>query len=255
MLSRVKIFLALTTLTVTTLAQAQITEAEMSYIQREFLEEFAPDMADLNETLYVNRAPASMPKIWWETSYINASYVTRLEGNTREHLLYVMGGYARLPGMTVDGVIAVLCHELGHGIGGAPHKLRDSDQVGTVSTEGQSDYWGYKVCLPRMFSKVPPKSQPIALTPQIAKICQRQVTNEVSVETCYRFYAVMEVEREYFAKHILNPGPTDYETPDKTVVDQVDLTPDHYPSLQCRVDTMIAGFFQNERPRCWFTTN
>ncbi|MFP5520087.1 MAG: hypothetical protein ACLGGX_09300, partial [Bdellovibrionia bacterium] len=229
-------------------ASAQITLAELESIKQAFYAEYGPEITRSGGRLSINKAPDSMPLIWWETPYVNASYVTRLENGVREHNLYVMGGYARLPGMTVDGVIGVLCHELAHGIGGAPHKLREPDQFGEVSTEAQSDYWGYGQCLPRMFKRIPPQKSPQAATPQIDRICQRRSGPVVDINTCYRFFDVMEIERDYFANHIVHRGLTDFETPDRTIADRVNLEPDYYPSLQCRIDTMIEAFFQNPRP-------
>lgn len=39
---------------------------------------------------------------------------------------------------------------------------------------------------------------------------------------------------------------------DMTIVNSVNTNPWFYPSNQCRLDTMIAGALQKERPRCWW---
>ncbi len=62
---------------------------------------------------------------------------------TKYFMVDAFGGLARYPGMTKNGFIAVLCHELGHHIGGAPKYNRN----GWASIEGQSDYWATHHCM------------------------------------------------------------------------------------------------------------
>lgn len=55
------------------------------------------------------------------------------------------GGMARYPRMTNASFIAVMCHELGHFMGGAP--LYPGDRL---SNEGESDYWSTLYCMRKM---------------------------------------------------------------------------------------------------------
>lgn len=55
------------------------------------------------------------------------------------------GGLARSRGMTKNGYIAVLCHEIGHHLGGAPLYPRD-----WASDEGQADYFATLKCMKKL---------------------------------------------------------------------------------------------------------
>jgi hypothetical protein len=58
----------------------------------------------------------------------------------------VYGGLARHGEITPDGFALVLCHEIGHHLGGVP---RYSGANGWASNEGQSDYFAATKCLRR----------------------------------------------------------------------------------------------------------
>src|SRR5690606_23673424 len=45
--------------------------------------------------------------------------------------------------------------------------------------------------------------------------------------------------------------PPSFLTPDDSVATSTILG---YPSVQCRLDTMAAGVFLQERPSCWFAS-
>jgi Zn-dependent protease with chaperone function len=54
----------------------------------------------------------------------------------------MFGGLARDPLVTKDGFSAVICHEIGHHIAGAPRK-----GFSWASNEGQADYFATTKCL------------------------------------------------------------------------------------------------------------
>lgn len=229
---------------------AQISRAQLTDIQAAFIQEYSAELAVNKSVLSINKGTPANPDMWWNLDVVHASYVTIREEGIRQHNLYVFGGYARLPGMTADGVVAVLCHELGHGIGGAPFK--DNGEKELVSTEGQSDYFAYNSCLPRMFRRIPPATTPQAASDKIEQICIAKSSSKAELLNCYRLFAVLEIERAYFAEHVSTPSKTDYDTPDESVASKLNLDPYYYPSNQCRIDTMMAGYFKDPRPQCWF---
>lgn len=72
-----------------------------------------------------------------------------------ENLVIVIGSETHLePGVTPDSYLALLCHEVGHRLGGPPFKTRPIDPSWS-STEGQSDYFAASVCLKKVFSADP----------------------------------------------------------------------------------------------------
>ena len=70
--------------------------------------------------------------------------------------LMILGGTTRLPEMTEDAYAAVVCHEIGHIIGGEPHQTISSAEWS--SSEGQSDFFAASVCLPRYFKTLNEKN-------------------------------------------------------------------------------------------------
>ena len=65
----------------------------------------------------------------------------------------VYGGLARHRAMTVDGLASVICHEIGHHLGGAPKK-REVLWTGWTSVEGQADYYSSSKCFMRYVKNI-----------------------------------------------------------------------------------------------------
>lgn len=74
----------------------------------------------------------------WNNPRVNAL------ARRQEHIweIHVYGGLLTHPDLTEDEITLVLCHELGHHLGGAPTASRG----GWSSSEGQSDYWSGQFC-------------------------------------------------------------------------------------------------------------
>jgi hypothetical protein len=88
---------------------------------------YAPIISELGGTLKVVRN--------WSDSTVNA-YAQRV-GN--EWRVSMFGGLARHDTITADGFALVVCHEIGHHIGGAPRKTSTWSNP-WASNEGQADY-------------------------------------------------------------------------------------------------------------------
>lgn len=233
-------------------AQAQISLTEFQVVSAVFQAEFAEDMTARNATLTINRPPSPQaPNFWWNLDQVHASYSGYKDDDFHEHNLFLFGGYARMKGMTVDGVAMTLCHELGHGIGGSPFKDKGDDSE--VSTEGQSDYFAARECIKRVFRRLPETQPVLAPSSYTSQLCASRFKTEEDLYLCHRGFQVLEVER-IFLRTQLRQEETDvsYETPDPAIVTEMDLSPTFYPSAQCRLDTMVAGILEEERPRCWW---
>lgn len=232
-------------------ARAQVTLEQFQEIAGIFEKEFASDLTTGKARLEINRPPSPRtPDFWWNLTEKHASYSSSVDKNGyRVHLLFLFGGYAKMPGMTADGVAMTLCHELGHGIGGAPMKEK-SDGIPS-STEGQADYFAARHCLRRIFKHLAPSAPIQAPSAYTASLCEGQFQTAQDLINCHRGFQVLEVQR-IFLKGIPGGADTFYETPDTTVVQAIDASPTYYPAPQCRLDTMIAGILQRERPRCWW---
>lgn len=201
----------------------------------------------------------------WKNDYANAS-----ADYTGELKFY--GGLARHSSTTKDSFALVVCHEMGHLIGGFP-KITFS----TLTAESQADYFGTLKCMRQMFLDEDNKSiirkanAPKALVQKCeashgrgedAAICVRSGLAAVQVSKLIAFI-IKEKKGPELAKN------------DPLVVGRTNTS---YPSLQCRLDTFVAGAVcekaftedvsqteevqgtchqstgheQGTRPACWF---
>jgi hypothetical protein len=171
----------------------------------------------------------------WTDGTVNA-YAQQL-GNVWQVSMF--GGLARHDTITEDGFALVVCHEIGHHIGGAPKK---SSWMGTTwaSNEGQADYWGSMKC----FRKYAENDDNLAIVaamevPEFAtKKCQENFASAEEIAICQRgAMAGLSLGNLFNA---LRNSTTElkFDTPDPRVV----ATTDHnHPAAQCRLDTYFSG--------------
>ncbi len=126
----------------------------------------------------------------------------------------VLGGMLRHREMNQNVMLLLLCHEIGHFLGGPPLKSRN----GWSSVEGQADYYSTAICI---------KNFNLGQT---------------------EFYdAVLGLTKIYAGAS--REGMSSLEGSDPTIVERINYG---YPSVQCRLDTLLAGWMGQARPRCWF---
>ncbi len=104
----------------------------------------------LNEGELKSDAKQLVIQLKWESDRVNAHATRDDQGNM---LVTVDGGMLRHQLMTEETFMAVLCHELGHHLGGAPRQFRGNTQFrGWSSAEGQADFYAASKCLPALWS-------------------------------------------------------------------------------------------------------
>jgi len=203
----------------------------------------------------------------WDDGTVNA-YASR-SGN--QWIVSMYGGLARHAVITEDGFSLVVCHEVGHHIGGAP-KYRGE----WAANEGQADYFGSLKCLRNIFEKddnisiVKKLNVPASVTRQ----CEASFGDAASIAICQR--SAMAGKSTAELMRVLNgTGAISFDTPDSNVVGS---TQDAHPAAQCRLDTYYNGsvcqvsktepvsesdptvgtcseeknFSFGNRPRCWY---
>lgn len=213
-------------------------------------------------------------KLDWENPKVNASATFDDKDNP---VLILFGGMARHPELSEDGLLGILCHELGHHLGGAPKKKRGrSDKLSWSSAEGQADYYTTSKCLPLVL-KEPLKSfnfDSVAKENEVQKamsLCEGQTT-------CARInLAGLSMARVFASLKYYREFPS-LEVNDDFQAWETELG---HPHPQCRLDTLRAGALcsvsplipfdimdpsigacypnrpeseatNGERPRCWF---
>lgn len=155
----------------------------------------------------------------WESPFFGAG-VSLYENNFR---LMILGGTTRIKGLTPDAYAAIVCHELGHVIGGSPFQTIQFAEWS--SAEGQSDFFAANICLPRYFRSLNEVEDKIP-----ARI------EEAGYKMIQSFSLVIK-EGDEFIRFKADTTKTS-----ATLINT-------YPSLQCRYEN-----FRNPliRPGCWF---
>ena len=168
----------------------------------------------------------------WTDGTVNA--VATQDGPIWE--VQMFGGLARHEAITVDGMALVVCHEIGHHLGGAPRKRGSK----WASNEGQSDYFSTAKCLRKVFIADNNKQIVAALVPPTSLIgtCKTSKSSEEDQLICIRSgMAGMSV-----AKLFQSLG-NEFTPPSFDKVDSSEVleTVDRHPKTQCRLDTYMAG--------------
>jgi len=188
---------------------------------------YAPIASNMGGTLKISRK--------WKDGTVNAS-ATRLGWFW---FVNMYGGLARHEKVTEDGFALVLCHEIGHHIGGAPKLGLQAGLGAWASNEGQSDYFGTLKCLRKTFLNDNNKAIIKKLNPPAALVsaCSKAWVNEEDRAICIRGGMAGHSLAGLLA--ILgNRGEPKFETPDTAVVTKTDNS---HPKAQCRLDTYFQG--------------
>ena len=206
----------------------------------------------------------------WTDGTVNA--YAEQEGNLWKVSMF--GGLARHRTVTPDGMSLVVCHEVGHHLGGAPRYVGDD----WASNEGQSDYFATTKCLRKVWmndNNVAIVASMTDVPKTLSDACGRKHVFNVDVAMCIRAGMAGDSVGKLFQALEWSSKPVKFDTPDTR---EVASTNDNHPAAQCRLDTYFQGALcdksYNEdfsadsevtgachgstgykiglRPRCWF---
>ncbi len=176
----------------------------------------------------------------WTDGTVNA-FASR---SGRNWVVQMFGGLARHETITEDGFALVVCHEIGHHIGGAPKKGGSggwwSGGSSWASNEGQSDYFATLKCLRQLFVNDNNAAilRSMTIPAALNDACDKSFTAQGDRELCVRgAMAGMSVAKLFQALRNATVLP-DFTTPDVKVVTR---TNDSHPDYQCRLDTYFQG--------------
>ena len=169
----------------------------------------------------------------WGDGTVNAN--ASRSGSTWKVNMY--GGLARHETITEDGFALVLCHEIGHHLGGAPKVGMFMNKW--ASNEGQSDYYAALKCLRKTFLNDDNGSVVSALNaPEtLVTACTKNHANKDDKNICIRTGMAGVSVSNLFAA-LRRGAPAKFETPDAGVVTS---TNNAHPAYQCRLDTFFQG--------------
>jgi len=208
----------------------------------------------------------------WAANTVNAY----AEQSDKKIMITIYGGLARHKAITKDGLIAVLCHELGHHFGGYPKKSSNK----WSSAEGQADYYTTMKCLRRIWenenNEVAVSS--LVIPESLKKECANTHSAAKSQALCHRMGLAGKSVSLMIQDLDHDSIEPKFETPDPLVVRGMNYL---HPYAQCRLDTFFQGaicpvseglefddFDQTAgachvklgdtrglRPKCWFVSS
>lgn len=204
-----------------------LTEAQYHAVIDKVEKVYAPIVKSYGGLLKIDRK--------WESDVVNAG-TYRDEGTYHWHInLY--GGFPRHPLITEDGYALVICHELGHHIGGAPKKIINGTRI-WASTEGQSDYFATLKCLRKVFAEEDNIAAIAKLNvPEVVKEECDHFPSEWEKALCIRTSLAGQSVSSVNADSRKVPLP-EFEFSDPKTVDS---TYGGHPEPQCRLDTYFQG--------------
>ena len=152
-------------------------------------------------------------------------------------IISIFGGIARHRFITVDGLMMIVCHELGHHIGGAPNQSIHG--LTWASNEGQADYFASLKCMRRVLStddNVTIVSN-MQIDPTASLKCKSIYKSATEIAICQRI-AMAGKSLAMFLGDLKGNSYVNFKSPDSSVVN---TTFNNHPKAQCRLDTYMAG--------------
>ncbi len=169
----------------------------------------------------------------WDDATVNAS-AQRIMGIWQVNMY---GGLARHALVTPDAFAMVVCHELGHHLGGAPKVA--SSGMAWASNEGQSDYFASLKCFRKIYEDENNEDIVASMTvdPLAQKQCGEEFSHPNDVALCIRSAMAGKSLADLLGS-LGRTGTTNFATPDTNVVT---ATNHKHPRAQCRLDTYFSG--------------
>lgn len=172
----------------------------------------------------------------WNNGTVNA-YASR-SGDVWNVRMF--GGLARHKEVTVDGFALVMCHEVGHHVGGAPKYDAGNDWA---SNEGQADYFGTLKCFRKVFENENNKeaTSKMDIPNDVKKDCKATWGGRIFRTDEYYLCLRSSMAGKSLANLLAQLGSEKepkFNTPDSRVVN---ATNDAHPAAQCRLDTYYNG--------------
>lgn len=203
-----------------------ITEESFNQVIDEVVDVYRPIIESKGDKLVMNRL--------WNDGTVNAS--AQRFGN--DVIVNMYGGLARHDLISKDGFAIVLCHELGHHLGGAP-KIKRLFFNSWASNEGQSDYFATFKCFRRAYKDEDNLSiiSKMKIDSTVRQQCESVYKNIEDAALCMRGAMAAKSTANLLASLRGTELPK-FDTPDDNIVSKTDNS---HPDAQCRLDTYFQG--------------
>jgi hypothetical protein len=153
--------------------------------------------------------------------------------------------FLSIPGLTKDALWFTLCHEAGHHLAGAPFNAPADYR----SAEGQADFFATQICLRKVWQNDTDENlrAAININPAFQEECDKAWVTTTDRALCYReiqagysMFSTLADQYKQFGVKPPDPNSQDLSKVAQTTVGWM------YPSLQCRLDTVVAGALCND---------
>jgi hypothetical protein len=201
-----------------------IDEAQFNAIIDQIEAFYQPIVSSHSANLLVGRV--------WESDSVNA----QASQNGNNWIILVAGGIARAPEMTADGFALVMCHEMGHHIGGYPFAASTT----WATAEGQADYFATHSCARDLWRDDDNSEYSAQVHPTAKAKCDTEWAYQNERELCYRVTQASQALADLLGA--LEDTTVSYDTMDPS---QVTSTYKGHPDAQCRLDTYLVGSLCN----------
>ncbi len=153
-----------------------------------------------------------------------------------------------------DAYVLILCHELGHAVGGSPYGSGLK-----TSIEGQADHYAAAICAPKVFADTTETQQRLRgrkIDPDLVRWCARHHKGENEFNLCLRIgTAALTVAHAHYLNSNGRYTQGKINTPDCTqFVLKYSFSGtirSRHPSPQCRLDTYMRGIAKLPASACW----
>jgi hypothetical protein len=211
-------------------AMGGISEQQFNHVADKITQTFSSFIKQTGRALFIQKS--------WQDGTVN-SVAHQNTAGTDTIVMY--GGLARYSLMTEDAMALVVCHELGHHMGGAPKKSDPTTKSMTwASNEGQADYWGAMKCLRKYFENDDNTTaiKNLNVPTVVSTKCQQIYPNADESALCIRTSMAGFVLGEILNALGKGANSVSFTTPDQS---KVLVTFDDHPQAQCRLDTYFQG--------------
>jgi len=227
------------------LARAENAPNRLKDWQLEITEDF--------EKIYAPLMRASGRKLELNWRWDSDLNVASADSDGKTLKIIVHKGMLSSPRLSADSFRFVLCHEIGHLLGGAPRRSPPMEWNGStapdgqlwVSSEGQADYYASLSCFRRMIqgqnhrqaldnastghlAPTQPCNRIWGQDTEGSLICQR---------TSLGGWGMLQLVKDFAIS---------FQTPDTSITPKI--IRDAYPPRQCRLDTILAGALCKSEP-------
>jgi hypothetical protein len=209
-------------------AEATISQRQYEQILDRLFQVYEPIVSQLGAKLEFNRQ--------WESDVVNGS----AQKIDNRWIVNSHGGFARNPEITEEGFALQICHELGHLVGGFPMQ-----GVSEMAVEGQADYYGAFVCLPKLWKDQHERNAAFrtSVDPVAKNRCDSVWQTLEEQNLCYRIAMAGMSWAKLSAALGNDSHPGSHAEPDFGLVDSSIATETAvgHGKAQCRLDTYMQA--------------